>query len=534
MGIPDDFLRKLDKNEPSTQLDRTSSSYSPLYTYRLPHGENKNYAQQYGDMYFLRLAKLKPVVEAIAVDEWGEFEIAGERAQRVERVLDVRQGQLCWVAGTIYMDMPLKPNILEDISKEHWIAGPPPRQSYFSDEFETQIMLEDESGRLRLTGAMLKNNLLVTGVIIAVLGTENANGDFEVLDMQIPDLPRQPQRWERDETKAGEEGRMDVDRKASVGKKVAFVSGLDISGTKADNLRLALLSEYLMGEALGPEDQELATNISRLIIAGNSIAADVIIEAASSAPDTGKKTASKKYGYDAAAYNAIPTTLLDHFLAELLPNMPITLMPGEHDPANVGLPQQGVHSAMFPHARAYASPQLGDADRQEPGWFDSVTNPWEGDIEGWRIMGTSGQPLDDILKYIDVGGPNGRDADGRLEVMESMLKWRCGAPTAPDTLCEYINVHQDVQERKQISNTDIEIGCYPFQEKDQFVIEECPHVYFVGNQPRFGSNVIEGPGGQQVRLVTIPGFHASGEIVLLDTETLEVELVKFDIVDDSA
>lgn len=45
-------------------------------------------------------------------------QIAGEHARRVERVLDVRQGELCWVAGTIYMDLPLKPNILDDLTKE--------------------------------------------------------------------------------------------------------------------------------------------------------------------------------------------------------------------------------------------------------------------------------------------------------------------------------------------------------------------------------------------------------------------------------
>jgi DNA polymerase delta subunit 2 len=437
MGIPDELLTKPTKDDSFAHLNRAPSSYNPLYSYWLPHGENKNYMQQFGDMYFLRLAKLKPVVEAIANDEWDDFEIAGERAQRVERVLDVRQGQLCWVAGTVYMDMPLKPNILEDISKEHWIAGPPPRQSYYSNELPTQVMLEDESGRLRLTGAMLKNNLLVTGVIIAVLGTENANGDFEVLDVQIPNLPRQPQRWERDGAKSAVEGKMEVDRKNSDTKKIAFVSGLDISGTKADTLRLALLSEYLLGEALGSHDQESVAQICRLVIAGNSIASDVIIDAAPGAPEPAKKAASKKYGYDAAAYNAIPTTLLDHFLAELLPSIPITLMPGEHDPANISLPQQGIHYAMFPHARAYASPQLGDSSLQEPGWFDSVTNPWEGDIEGWRVMGTSGQPVDDIMKYVDAGGPNGTDAEGRLEVMESLLRWRCAAPTAPDTLCKW-------------------------------------------------------------------------------------------------
>ena len=446
MGLPDELMTRPTRDDSFAQLDRTPSSYSPLSSYVLPHGENKNYMQQFGDIYFLRLSKLKPVVEAIAIEEWDDFEIAGERAQRVERGLDVRQGQLCWVAGTVYMDMPLKPNILEDISKEHWTSGPPPRQSYYSNELETQLMLEDESGRLRLTGAMLKNNLLVTGVIIAALGTENANGDFEVLDMQIPNLAPQPQRWARDEAEAAEDGKMTVDREHGNGKKIALISGLDISGTRADNLRLELLSEYLLGEALGSDDQESVTHICRLIIAGNSIASDVIIDAAPGAPETAKKAATKKYGYDAAAYNSIPTTLLDHFLAELLPSLPITLMPGEHDPANVSLPQQGVHNAMFPHARAYASPQLGDPTSQESGWFDSVTNPWEGDVEGWRIMGTSGQPLDDILKYVDAGGPNGTEAEGRLEVMENMLRWRCGAPTAPDTLCGWIKCSQRVME----------------------------------------------------------------------------------------
>lgn len=57
-------------------------------------------------------------MEAIAAEAWDGFQIAGETVRRVERVLDVRQGELCWVAGTIYMDMPLKPNILDDISKD--------------------------------------------------------------------------------------------------------------------------------------------------------------------------------------------------------------------------------------------------------------------------------------------------------------------------------------------------------------------------------------------------------------------------------
>jgi DNA polymerase delta subunit 2 len=73
--------------------------------------KEKHYQQQYGDMYFLRLTKLKPVVEIIAEEAWDGFQIAGETVRKVDRVLDVRQGELCWVAGTIYMEMLLKPNI---------------------------------------------------------------------------------------------------------------------------------------------------------------------------------------------------------------------------------------------------------------------------------------------------------------------------------------------------------------------------------------------------------------------------------------
>jgi hypothetical protein len=36
----------------------------------------------------------------------------------VDRVLDVRQGELCWVVGTVYMELGMKPNVLDDIAKE--------------------------------------------------------------------------------------------------------------------------------------------------------------------------------------------------------------------------------------------------------------------------------------------------------------------------------------------------------------------------------------------------------------------------------
>ena len=292
-------------------------------------------------------------------------------------------------------------------------------------------MLEDESGRLRLIGSPLQITMLVTGCIIAVMGTENSNGDFEVVDLKIPDLPRQPQRWERDDgsellTNDQAKSTATDQEKRAKGGKIAIVSGLGISGDDADTLTLDLFMEYLLGEACGPSTQNKVRQISRLIIAGNSIAEGTPLAPRDELSD---RNASKKYGYDSSAYNPAPTARFDNLLSSLLPSIPITLLPGESDPANVSLPQQPIHPAMFPLSREYAA----SPGSEEPGWFDSVTNPWEGDVDGWRIMGTGGQPVDDIYKYVE--------GDNRLEMMENIMRWRCGAPTAPDTLCKQPSPH---------------------------------------------------------------------------------------------
>ncbi|KAH7266908.1 DNA polymerase alpha/epsilon subunit B-domain-containing protein [Fusarium redolens] len=459
------LLRK--PSETSHQVpSRSTSVYKPLQSFVLD--KQRSYQQQYGDMYFLRLTKIKPAVDKVAAEAWTGTTIGEEEAQRVERVLDVRQGELCWVTGTVYMEMPLKPNILEDVSKDRWISAPILTPKYFSED--DQVMLEDESGRIRLVGDVLKTVNLVTGCIIGVMGTENANGELEVIDIKFPDLPPQPDRWslskpnlDKAKTKDEDEDMADGSEAKKGNSKIAIVSGLSFSDTDASHtLELELLLEYLLGEAMTPLSQVDVSHISRLIIAGNSISTT---DRKPPAADEAllEKKAQKKYGYDASAYNPLPSQLFDAFVAELLPSIPITMLPGAQDPANASYPQQPVHPAMFPSARAYARDPTAPAT--QPGWFDTVTNPWEAELEGWRFLGTGGQNVDDIFKYVG--------SDDRLGMMEAMCRWRCCAPTAPDTLWSY-----------------------PFQEDDPFVMQTCPHLYFVGNQPQFSTKVIHGPEGQ--------------------------------------
>ncbi|EPE10301.1 dna polymerase delta small subunit [Ophiostoma piceae UAMH 11346] len=538
--------------------ERDQTAYKPLYRYVLE--PSRAYKQQFGDMYFLRLAKIKPYVEQVAADAFQEIIVGGETAKKVERVLDVRQGELCWVAGTVYMDMPFKPSILDDVAKDKILSVPSAVKKYIPEDDDdilaegrgsVAIMLEDDSGRIRLVGRALRSVLLVTGCIIAVMGTENENGELEVIDIMFPDLPPQPERWQLSKPLADsndnnssnknnntngsteppakrakiEDGDTNMENGAdgtagettgqlhNGGKKVAIVSGLNFSGPHgATAVEKNLLLEYLLGESLAPELQREAAHISRLIIAGNSTVSPHDPEVLSSEDTVLKELAGKqdqensqkKYGYDSSNYNPVPSQLLDEFLTELLPSMPVTMLPGVNDSANASLPQQPIHPAMFPNSRVFASAlppssfsNSAAAAAAEPGWLDTVTNPWEGEVEGWRFLGTSGQPIEDIQKYVL--------SNDRLSMMEATCRWRCSVPTAPDTLWSY-----------------------PFQEDDPFVLDDCPHVYFAGSQPEFGTRMITGPEGQRVRLVCVPSFAVSREVVLIDTETLEVTRVKID------
>lgn len=72
-------------------------------------------------------------------------------------------------------------------------------------------------------------------------------------------------------------------------------------------------------------------------------------------------------------------------------------------------------------------------------------------------------------------------------------------------------------------------GSYPFQDDDPFVLQKSPHLYFVGCQPEFGTRLIHGPGGEATRLITVPSFSETKEIVLVDMETLEVSKIKIEV-----
>ncbi|KAF9408365.1 hypothetical protein BGZ94_002340 [Podila epigama] len=417
--------------------------------------KSRDYKLQYAHLYFMRLMLMRPVVLQQAKEKWDSLD---SKAKHVDKVLDVQQGEISYLVGTVYIEMKLKPNILNDITKDHWIAAQPDRPKYTDDD--DAIYLEDESGRVKLVGPRVSSDFFVTGVIMGVLGSEDSNGDFKVVDVCYAGLADQ------DNITSMETDEPD--------KYVALVSGLGIGGPNFRPLELDLLAEYLTGDLGTEKEQSERANIVRVIVAGNSIFTPEATE---------EDTKTKKYGYDRTTFDTEPTMIFDRFLQEVCSSVQVDIMPGEKDPSSVTLPQQPVHPALLPSARQYST-------------FHSATNPYWTSIDSTLLLGTSGQTVDDVYKYVK--------SEDRLEMAVKTLTWRHMAPTAPDTL-----------------------WCYPFKDRDPFIMTKTPHIYFVGNQDKFASDLVTGERGQRTRVVTLPSFASTGTIALVNLRTLECRSVNF-------
>lgn len=438
---------------------------------------SRKYSKQYYSMYQYRLQNLKPRVTEIAIKKWGDGsqKIDGQVIFKTNKILDITSGKLCWVIGTVFCDAKYKLNILDDVEKGTDDVLPAVPVTYIDNGDAPIVMLEDESGRAILhNDEYLKKNLLVTGCIVAVLGMELQAGIFEIMDVVYPECaPQKP-------LTSGTSG------------KVALVSGLNIGEESHYDLKLELLKQYLIGELGSGDDKSSSSLISQLIIAGNSI---MPIENLRAEMDLKNYITTNNYGSkNISKYNAESLKLLDNFIKDIVVSLPVAVLPGNNDPAEICLPQQPLHKMLF-----RTNKSLLGSDR-----LMRMTNPQWMEVNGVRILGTSGQNVDDIKRYV-VDTPE-RAAPSSIEIMESNIKWQNFAPTAPDTLY-----------------------CYPYDNFDPFVlVEELPHVYFVGNQKKFDTKKLEYEG-KTVRLISVPSFQESGEIILLDLNTLDTEIVKIEL-----
>lgn len=444
-------------------FDAAPALSNPL---RVPAAE-RTYGRQFAQVYDYRLAVLRRRVLAAA-------EAASEAPlPYVERILDVPAGKLCFVIGTLYAAMPRKPDVLQEIARDHSLA-PQPIPTSYADAERDELFIEDQSGRVRLVGDAIRSGTrlaqeCVTGVVAGVFGVETPEGDLEVTAMQFPGPPAAPAPEKL--PRAGD----------APAPHIALLSGLAV-GAEA-SLAHDLLAEWLTGE-LGQD--AAVRSISSAVLAGNSVPRAEWTHLGAVAGDRHKAAAASTHN---------PLADLDPLLERLCASLETVLVvPGAEDPCSTTLPQQPLLRPLLPRSARWASLQL-------------ATNPTWATLHARTLLCTGGQNVEDLVRYL----PEEREAvpgvSAQMQMALATLQWAHMAPSAPDTL-----------------------WCYPFKASDPFVLRASPDVYVVGNMPAFESAVVDAPctggGTRPIRVVLVPSFHERHEVVLLNAETLECRVVR--------
>lgn len=409
--------------------------------------ENKNFMPQFFNIYAVRLSKMMDRISRKVSKKWGSD-------VPVNKLMDLQsvRGQRCIIIGTLFKYQELKPSILREISQETNLIPQPSRKNFVSQS--DKLILEDDSQRITLIGD-IDINSVVTGIICAVIGKEDNDGKFVVEDYC----------WAGCETISP----YTVNPLQSE-KLIVFVSGFDLANN-ASLLNVQLFVDWLNGFLGDPQDQEFSSKVIRVIITGNCVR---------TIKEVKQRKFSKIVNASGTKDRFSGVKLLDDILQDLVQYVDVDIMPGEFDPTNHSLPQQPLHYCILPKASAYES-------------LRRVPNPYCCEIEGCRVLGTSGQAVDDVIRFSTQTDP--------LSVLQQTLEWGHLAPTAPDTL-----------------------DCFPYVDDDPFIIDCQPDIYFVGNQPSFQTKLYEDNmrgGVHKVRLICVPDFSKTGTCGVINLSNLE-------------
>ncbi|CAG9864328.1 unnamed protein product [Phyllotreta striolata] len=428
----------------NSEMERVDLNYKNLSEKFADHPSDYN--RQYCSIYTARLKEMDPLLRNRIKHKWGDqYPVIKLHKLSEEDV------ETCIVIGTLFKDQKLKPSILREISEANQLVSEAnPILNNFTDDSD-KLFIEDEAQRYEIEGNISLKQV-VTGITIALLGSDAGKGKFVACEYLFVGYPEQIERpLFNDDTFA------------------VFVSGLDFVHYEKHIVNLQLLMYWLTGMC------ENVQKVARVIIAGNSLK----IEATKRKP-----TISLISRVPESAESIESIKLFDGFLSQLSSIVEVDVMPGEHDPSNQILPQRPMHPCMFPRSASYKSLNL-------------VSNPYSCSLDGFRVCGTSGSPVQNIMWYSDNKTP--------LGALRKCLEWGHLAPTAPDTL-----------------------GCYPYYDRDPFVMQDCPHAFFAGNQSEFDTEIVTGERGQTVRLISVPKFCTTHEVVLLNLKTLDCAKMAFE------
>lgn len=408
----------------------------------------------YNATYTLRLEQLRPLVFARACTKWASEVPRDAFVVSLGNNTSLMRSE-CVLVGLLCKNMTKRPNIIERYRDVRTSSGSSEQcdntaKSGSLCSKDDTYWLEDGSARLQLDLSEALAVPVATGIVAAVRGVLLDNGRFKVAGLCFPGAEVPP-------VFAASHGYSVED------PLLALVSGLAFGSDVDQGPRERILDFLLERGASLPGARQRAA-VQHLVVCGGTLV-----------QNQGDTRCS-----GARAVAALADA--DSFFAKLSKVMAIDLMPGHGDPSNLSLPQAPLHPYLFRQSKE--SPN-----------FRLVGNPYDVTLGGLRVVGHSGQPVEDLLRCTQISSP--------LDALSLSLDAGHLAPTTPDTL-----------------------PAQPFEGTDPFVLSTAPHVFFSAGHDREAYQWHAATdSGIGTMCVCVPSFHQRPALVLvslLDPQRVQV------------
>lgn len=185
--------------------------------------------------------------------------------------------------------------------------------------------------------------------------------------------------------------------------------------------------------------------------------------------------------------NADAVKELDGWIAQVCASgIPISLLPGKDDPSTANWPQRPFHSSLLKYGGSFIDKSL----------LQRTPNPMACGLGDKFVVGTDGRNVSDLVQHTSI--------KTELEALTFTLTSGHICPTGPSS-----------------------VPTVPSGEVDPMVLEETPALYFAGNCNEFATDLVEHEE-KKTRVVCIPKFAKTGQVVLVNLETLDVQVLCFD------
>lgn len=438
------------------------------------------YMRQYSHVYHHRLTALKiRCMDAYHLSRSSDSDEQQPKIKQISRILELQESVPSVVVGTLVREK-------SDESSPDSITG------------TTILVLEDESGRVTLK--VDRPNQWCTGMVVAAQGKvlPDTVGVFQV-DRFFAPAPVSNAVVQGDLV-GSEANDASTNSGASSSPHVLILSGLNCGAPDVSSLPRDMLLSYLQGQFNPTEEDTASTTVTataskicRVVIAG------------------GACTPSSEGVQE-----------LDGWLAQVCSSgIPVDLIPGKDDPTTANWPQRPFHSSLLPHS----SSVVQTAQSAQSSMIHKTPNPYAAGMGDKLLMGTDGTNVQDLARVLESSLSTRMDDNdnddsttqiSELEAARTTLTFSHMCPTGPDS-----------------------VPTVPHAQQDPMVITEMPHIYFAGNSSSFdttlhqverkiGSNDETTTELVQTRIICVPKFSDTKEVVLVNLETLDCELLRFD------